>query len=62
MLVNLLFGTRFTDLCYGYNAIRRDRLEHIELNCNGFEVETLLNLRMHQAKFKIIEAKIAERG
>src|SRR5215471_6298129 len=28
-VVNLLFGTRFSDLCYGYNAFKRHCLEYI---------------------------------
>ena len=31
-IVNLLYGTRYTDLCYGYNAFRRDCLETIGLD------------------------------
>ncbi len=54
-LVNVLFGTRFSDLCYGYNAFWRQCLDDIEIDCDGFEVETLLNLRMHKAKKKIVE-------
>ena len=55
LLVNLLFWTRFSDLCYGYNAFWRHCLDTISIDCNGFEVETLLNLRMHTARFNIIE-------
>ncbi|HYU72660.1 MAG TPA: glycosyltransferase family 2 protein [Ktedonobacteraceae bacterium] len=54
-LVNLLFGTRFSDLCYGYNAFWRHCLEYVEIDCDGFEVETLINLRMHKAALKTIE-------
>jgi len=54
-LVNVLFGTRFSDLCYGYNAFWRYCLEHVEIDCDGFEVETLINIRMHKASFKIVE-------
>ena len=54
-LANLLFRTRFSDLCYGYNAFWKHCLEYIEINCDGFEIETLINLRMHKAKLKIIE-------
>ena len=53
-IVNLLYGTRYTDLCYGYNAFRRDCLDVIGLDAglpggrrsivdavgDGFEVET----------------------
>ncbi len=54
-LTNLLFWTRFSDLCYGYNAFWRHCLDHVQVDCDGFEVETLINLRMHKAKLKIAE-------
>lgn len=54
-LVNLLFWTHFSDLCYGYNAFWKRCLDNISIDCDGFEIETLLNLRMHKAKFKIVE-------
>ncbi len=44
-LVNLLFGTRYSDLCYGYNAFWSRCLGHLTVDCDGFEVETLLNIR-----------------
>ena len=54
-LVNLLFGANFTDLCYGYNAFWRDCLECFTMDCDGFEVETQLNLRAHKANLRIVE-------
>ena len=54
-LVNVLFATKFSDLCYGYNAFWRHCLEHIDVDCTGFEVETLINLRMHKSKLSIVE-------
>ncbi len=54
-LVNRLFWTQFSDLCYGYNAFWKHCLDDISIDCDGFEVETLLNLRMHKAHFKIVE-------
>jgi glycosyltransferase involved in cell wall biosynthesis len=55
VLVNVLFQTRFTDLCYGYNAFWRHCFEHVQLDCDGFEIETLINIRMHQAGLRIAE-------
>ncbi len=57
--VNVLFGTRFSDLCYGYNAFWRDVLPVLDLPDttlpapadgsklwgDGFEIETLINVR-----------------
>ncbi|GAC1364677.1 MAG: hypothetical protein NVS2B12_13080 [Ktedonobacteraceae bacterium] len=53
--VNVLFTTTFSDLCYGYNAFWRHCLNHIAIDCDGFEVETLLNLRMHKARLRVME-------
>lgn len=55
MLVNLLYLAGFSDLCYGYNAFWRHCLEYMDVDCDGFEVETLINLRMHKARLKIVE-------
>lgn len=54
-LVNALFLTRFSDLCYGYNAFWKHCLEYVKVDSNGFEVETLINIRMHRAHLKIVE-------
>lgn len=53
--VNLMFGTRYTDLCYGYNAFWRWCLPHLHITCKGFEVETILNVRAARAGFKVVE-------
>ncbi len=52
---NLLHGTNFTDLCYGYNAFWARCLPFISLDVPGFEVETLINLRISGAGMKITE-------
>src|SRR5260370_39167542 len=54
-LVNLLFRTRFSDLCYGYNAFWKHCFDQVKIDSDGFEIETLINIRMHKAKFKIAE-------
>src|SRR5256712_867494 len=54
-LVNLFFQARFSDLCYGYNAFWKHCLDYVEIDSDGFEVETMINIRMHQARLKIEE-------
>ncbi|WP_239115799.1 glycosyltransferase family 2 protein [Streptomyces sp. SID8499] len=54
-VVNRKFGARYTDLCYGYNAFWRHCLDKIELDCTGFEVETLMNIRVVKAGLKVQE-------
>ena len=60
-LVNLLFGTRYTDLCYGYNAFWARCLPQLLLDCDGFEVETLLNIRACKASLCVVEVPSFER-
>jgi len=55
MAVNAMFGTRYSDLCYGYNAFWAKHVPVFGLVVDspgqapawgdGFEIETLLNLR-----------------
>ncbi len=54
-LVRVLFGGSFTDLCYGYNAFWADVLPDLHLDGDGFEIETIMNVRALQAHLKIAE-------
>jgi glycosyltransferase involved in cell wall biosynthesis len=47
--VNALYGTHYTDLCYGYNAFWARCLPYMRVDCDGFEVETLINIRIAKA-------------
>jgi glycosyltransferase involved in cell wall biosynthesis len=75
-VVNVLYGTRYTDLCYGYNAFRRECLPVIDLDGgtledtdqfnmlwgDGFEVETLINVRIAKAGLRVAEVPSFERS
>ena len=63
-LVNLICKTDFSDLCYGYNAFWRHCLPYFELPAtagdapqqgDGFEIETLINVRTAQSPLIIAE-------
>jgi glycosyltransferase involved in cell wall biosynthesis len=54
-IFNRIHGTRHTDLCYGYIAFWRAHLDDIMPDCDGFEVETLLNVRAAQARLRVVE-------
>jgi len=60
--VNVLFGTSYSDLCYGYNAFWRRCLPAISVDCDGFEVETLINIRVARAGLRIAEVPSFERA
>lgn len=61
MLVNRMFGTQFSDLCYGYNAFWARHLDVLHLNCTGFEIEALMNIRAAKVGLKIHEIPSHER-
>lgn len=44
-VANALFGTSYSELCYGYAAFRRQAVAGLDLSAIGFEVETELFLR-----------------
>jgi glycosyltransferase involved in cell wall biosynthesis len=60
-LANLAFGTRYTDLCYGYNALWARHVPALGLNCMGFEVETMMNIRAARAGLRVQEIPSHER-
>ncbi|MFC4947688.1 glycosyltransferase family 2 protein [Pseudonocardia sp. GCM10023141] len=73
-VANALFGTSYTDLCYGYNAFWADLRSVLDLPAidlpapadgmlwgDGFEIETVLNCRVAAAGLKITEVPSMER-
>jgi glycosyltransferase involved in cell wall biosynthesis len=60
-LTNLVHGTHYTDLCYGYNAFWRHTLPEIMPHAGGFEVETAMNIRAAKAGLRIVEVPSFER-
>ena len=69
LLSNLRLGTRFTDLCYGYNAMWRDVVPKLDLPHpglpapgggariwgDGFEIEPLVTIRVVQSRLRVTE-------
>jgi glycosyltransferase involved in cell wall biosynthesis len=54
-LVNRMYGTQYSDLCYGYNAFWTRHLDALAVDCDGFEVEALMNIRAVKAGLRIHE-------
>jgi glycosyltransferase involved in cell wall biosynthesis len=54
-IVRLLFAGRYSDLCYGYNAFWADVLPALDLDADGFEIETVMNIRALKAGLKVAE-------
>jgi len=55
LLSNLMYGSRFTDLCYGYCAFWREHIPALALTADGFEIETQLVLGAIKAGLEIRE-------
>ncbi|ROS61996.1 glycosyltransferase involved in cell wall biosynthesis [Frigoribacterium sp. PhB160] len=74
-LTNLLLGTKYTDLCYGYNAFWTRIVPSLDLlpsdlparadgqmhNGDGFEIETILNTRIAALGYDIVEVPSVEK-
>jgi glycosyltransferase involved in cell wall biosynthesis len=73
-VVNRLFGTAYSDLCYGYNAFWRWVVPYLDLPDmhapamtngamrwgDGFEIETLINVRVAALELKVAEVASVE--
>jgi glycosyltransferase involved in cell wall biosynthesis len=54
-LVNMMWNADYSDLCYGYNAFWSRCLDDVLPDCSGFEVETLMSVRLAKRKLKVVE-------
>ncbi len=54
-VVRVLFGGRFSDLCYGYAAFWRRVLPELALTADGFEIETEMNVRALEVGLRVAE-------
>jgi glycosyltransferase involved in cell wall biosynthesis len=73
-LTNLLLRTRYTDLCYGYNAFWTGVVPYLDLPDislpkpedghlywgDGFEIETVLDCRVTSARLRVTEVPSVE--
>jgi len=69
VMVNLLYGAGYTDLCYGFNVFWRKHLAVVGFDAgparpmdengqrwgDGFEIETLINIRIAAANLAVVE-------
>jgi len=54
-IVRALYGGHYSDLCYGYNAFWTRVLPALCLDGDGFEIETMMNLRALKASLQVVE-------
>jgi glycosyltransferase involved in cell wall biosynthesis len=61
-LTNLLFGTRFTDVCCGYNAFWKRCLDKVKLSDDSFDYEPVLHVKIKKAGFRVAEVPCRDTG
>lgn len=59
-LANAVLRSNYSDLCYGYIAMRRECLDVLQLESDGFEIETELIVRAARAGLRIAEVPSIE--
>ena len=55
LLANLLYGSSWSDLCYGYIAMRRSAIDRLRLHSDGFEIETEICVHAVTADLAVAE-------
>lgn len=55
ILVNMFYGSQYTDLCYGYNALHKRVLDKVTFKSDGFEIETEMHIKAKKHNLLIAE-------
>ncbi len=61
-LVNALFGSNYSDLCYGYRSFRRSALRRLKLEQRGFGIETEISIKAIKAGLRVMEVPSREKA
>ncbi|MFA5628915.1 MAG: glycosyltransferase family 2 protein [Dehalococcoidales bacterium] len=59
---NLLFGTSYTDVCSGYNAIRKTSFLNLNLCYDGFEMEQEMLIKAKKRGLRVAEVRQIDNG
>jgi hypothetical protein len=60
LLIRTLFGVRYRDATYGYIGLWADCVEMVDIDTDGFGVETLIGIRAHRAGLRMAEVPCFE--
>jgi glycosyltransferase involved in cell wall biosynthesis len=59
-IANGVYRSRFTELCYGYMALRRAALGGLDLSASGFDIEAQIVARALRAGLTVVEVASTE--
>ena len=60
-IVNMLYGSHYTDMCYGYRSFSRRIVKRLDLKENGFGIEAEINIKAQKMHLKILEVPSYEK-
>jgi len=60
-LVNVFYGSHYSDMCYGYRSFSRKAVSSMHLTEKGFGVETEINILAKKANLSVIEVPSFEK-
>ncbi len=60
-LVNLIYGSKYTDLCYGYRSFAKGVAQRLHLSETGFGIETEISIKAVKQKMRIMEVPSYEK-
>lgn len=59
---NILHGTKYTDICSGYNAFWKKAFQRLDLDYDGFEMEQQMLVKIKKAELKVVEIACHDSG
>jgi glycosyltransferase involved in cell wall biosynthesis len=59
---NILHGTKYTDICSGYNAFWKSAFQRLALTYDGFEMEQEMLVKVKKAGLKVTEVAHKDAG
>ena len=60
-LVNLIYGSNYTDMCYGYRSFARGVSKRMGLKEKGFGIETEISIKARKMRMKVLEVPSYEK-
>lgn len=61
-LVNVIYGSKYSDMCYGYRSITHEAVRKMRLKEEGFGIETEINIKAKTSGLNIIEIPSFEKS
>jgi len=60
-IVNLIYGSHYTDLCYGYRSFARNVANRLHLKEPGFGIETEISIKAQKMHMRVLEVPSYEK-